>query len=65
MKNEKPIYIKDFCKALGVSHDTIRNYQKKGVLPDRRHAVNNYRIFTQEDLQKMQTILQGKVSKKG
>lgn len=58
---EKPMYIKEFAKKLGVYPDTIRNYQKRGVLENRRHPVNNYRIFTQEDLAKMQEILKGKV----
>lgn len=50
------IYISEFAKKLKVHVDTVRNWQKRGILPDRRDKVNNYRIFTQEDLEKIQKM---------
>ena len=45
--------------ALGVHPDTIRNYEKRGIIPvARRSPVNGYRIWDEEDLQRMRDILQ-------
>ena len=45
--------------ALGVHPDTIRNYEKRGIIPTaRRSPVNGYRIWTAEDLERMRDILQ-------
>jgi len=49
----KTYYIAEFAKIVGVYKDTVRNYQKRGLLPDRRNKANNYRIFTDEDVVKM------------
>lgn len=59
---ERPIYIKEFARVLGVYPDTIRNYQERGILPDRRNPVNNYRIFTNEDVDVMLKLLAGKIT---
>lgn len=42
--------IKQFSEKTGVHINTIRNYQKAGILPDRRDPVNGYRVFTDEDV---------------
>ena len=45
--------------ALGVHPDTIRNYEKRGIIPvARRSPVNGYRIWAAEDLERMREILQ-------
>ena len=45
--------------ALGVHPDTIRNYEKRGIIPvARRSPVNGYRIWDAEDLDRMRDILQ-------
>ena len=45
--------------ALGVHPDTIRNYEKRGIIPvARRSPVNGYRIWDEEDLERMREILQ-------
>jgi DNA-binding transcriptional MerR regulator len=56
-KNKKIIYIAEFAKMAGVHPLTVRNYQRRGLLPDRRNPFNQYRIFTEEDLQKFKQII--------
>lgn len=46
----KTYHRKEFAKLAGISVDTVRRYQRSGILPDRRDPVNGYRIFTDEDL---------------
>lgn len=52
----KTYYIEEFAKIVGVYKDTVRNYQKRGLLPDRRNKANNYRIFTDEDVVTMRKL---------
>lgn len=54
---KKQYYIAEFAKLLGVYKDTIRNYQKKGLLQDNRNPVNKYRVFTDSDLEVARKIL--------
>lgn len=49
-------YINEFSKKLGFHPSTIRNYQKKGILPNKRNPINKYRVFTDEDLQKAEKL---------
>lgn len=60
---KKTYYIAEFAKILGVYKDTIRNYQKKGLLPDNRNPVNKYRVFTEDDLETARKILTPKTVK--
>lgn len=57
---KKLYYIAEFAQLLGVYKDTIRNYQKKGLLPDNRHPVNNYRVFSDEDLETAKKLIKPK-----
>ena len=56
-KTKKIIHIAEFAKEAGVHPLTVRNYQKKGLLPDKRNPFNRYRIFTHEDLKKFKKII--------
>jgi DNA-binding transcriptional MerR regulator len=43
--------------VLGVHPDTIRNYEKRGIIPRaRRSAINGYRIWEPEDLHRIKQI---------
>jgi DNA-binding transcriptional MerR regulator len=43
--------------VLGVHPDTIRNYEKRGIIPRaRRSAINGYRIWEPEDLDRIREI---------
>lgn len=49
--------IGDLAKFYGVSTDTIRLYDKKGVLPSQKNDENNYRIYTRNDMIMMDFIV--------
>ncbi len=48
--------------ALGVHPDTIRNYEKRGIIPAaRRSPINGYRMWDSEDLDRIREILLNRV----
>ena len=47
--------------ALGVHPDTIRNYEKRGIIPfAKRSPINGYRIWDTKDLEQIRGILQAR-----
>lgn len=42
--------IKDAAEYLGVSPNTLRNWGRTGRIVERRHPVNGYRLYSQEEL---------------
>lgn len=58
-KTTETMYLGEFAKRCGVHKDTVRNYVERGVLRDTRNPINNYRIFTEKDVQRMQAFLRG------
>ncbi len=42
--------ISDAADYLGVSPNTLRNWERAGKIIAHRHPVNRYRLFRQEDL---------------
>lgn len=64
-EEQKKVYrLTEFAQMVGVYRDTVRNWQKRGILPDRRNPVNNYRVFTDEDVAVAREIVGGKVVEK-
>ena len=49
--------IGDLAKFYGVSTDTIRLYDKKGVLLSQKNDENNYRIYSRDDMIMMDYIV--------
>ncbi len=47
------ITIKQASKILGVSPLTLRNWDKNGKLKAHRHPMNNYRVYSVGDLEKV------------
>lgn len=47
------ITIKKAAEILGVSPLTLRNWDKSGKFPARRHPMNNYRVYRVDDLLKI------------
>lgn len=45
------ITIKQASKILGVSPLTLRNWDKNGKLKAHRHPMNNYRVYSINDLE--------------
>jgi len=42
--------IKEAAEYLGVSPNTLRNWGRSGKLVERRHPINGYRLYAEEDL---------------
>lgn len=42
--------ISDAAEYLGVSPNTLRNWERAGKIVAHRHPVNQYRLFKREDL---------------
>lgn len=61
MEPEKTYRLKEFAQKVGVYPGTVRNWQRRGVLRDCRNTVNNYRVFTENDVQLVLELLTGKV----
>ena len=46
--------------ALGVHPDTVRNYEKRGLIPPaKRSPINGYRIWEPEDLDRIRQVVLG------
>lgn len=52
----KKYFIKDLIKYFDISRDTIRHYEKSGlILPERNNS--NYRIYSEKDISDLTDIL--------
>jgi DNA-binding transcriptional MerR regulator len=58
MKNHKPLLIGDLAKLAGVKTDTIRFYEKRGLLPKPGRAVSGYRAYDERSLKQLRFIKQ-------
>jgi excisionase family DNA binding protein len=45
--------IKNAAKFLGVTPNTLRNWEKNKKLPTSRHPLNRYRLNKKEDLEQL------------
>jgi len=50
--------IKEVADVLGVSRITLRNWDKAGKLKALRHPFNNYRIYRQDDIEKVIELIE-------
>ncbi|TGL57676.1 MerR family transcriptional regulator [Leptospira sarikeiensis] len=58
MKNiteNRNFLIGQLAESVGVTTDTIRYYEKEGLIQSNRHS-NNYRIYSESDLKKLSFI---------
>lgn len=54
MRNFKDfINIKEAAKLLGVSTNTLRNWEQKGKISTYRNPINDYRMYDKNDLSKL------------
>lgn len=45
--------VQEAAEFLGVSPNTIRNWQRDGKIPSYRHPMSNYRLFKRYDLEEV------------
>ena len=48
--------IGELATAAGVSSDTIRHYERKGVIARPKRAANGYRLYAVETLERVRTV---------
>ncbi len=57
----KKYTVQDVADILGVYRGTVINYEKRGIFPDpRRNPINGYREYTEEDIERLKQIVEGK-----
>jgi MerR family copper efflux transcriptional regulator len=52
--------IGEFARRVGVPIDTVRFYERNGVLPPPQRRVSGYRIYGDEDVARMRFVLRSK-----
>lgn len=52
----KDLLIHDLSKQLDITTKTIRYYEKVGILKPERNTSNNYRVYTEKDIKKLDFI---------
>ena len=58
---KKKYNVQEVANMLGIYRGTVINYEKKGVFPPpRRNPINGYREYTEEDIQNLRRIIEGK-----
>ncbi len=53
--------IKEAAAFIGVNPMTLRNWDKQGKLKSRRHPINNYRLYTKDDLRRFLRTLHRRI----
>lgn len=49
--------MKDICELTGLSYETLRFYCNEGLIPNVSRDKNNYRVFSERDLQGIRGLL--------
>ena len=63
-KLDEYVRIREAAEYLGVHRNTLRNWGRTGIIPERRHPVSNYRLFKVSDLDKLLKKTEQSVAKK-
>jgi DNA-binding transcriptional MerR regulator len=51
------VTIKDAAKALGISEQTLRRWDKAGKFRAKRHPINGYRLYPRAQLEKLRSLI--------
>ena len=58
----KKYTVQEVADLLGIYRGTVINYEKKGIFPEpHRNPINGYREYTEEDIDTLRQILEGKI----
>jgi|WetSurSiteA1Bulk_404760.scaffolds.fasta_scaffold744271_1 DNA-binding transcriptional MerR regulator len=63
MTNDKIYKINALAKELGVSIQTIKNYETSGILPKAQRDPKGWRYYTWEDVLKIKALYQEEIKK--
>jgi DNA-binding transcriptional MerR regulator len=62
VRGARKFTVQQVADILGLYRGTVLNYEKKGIFPpSRRNPINGYREYTEEDIDTLRKILEGKV----
>ncbi len=50
------MFINEVCHIVGLSRKSIRYYEENGLLSPKRNTENDYRVYTEEDINKLKVI---------
>lgn len=53
----KLIRVSELARELGVSVDWLRDGEKSGKLPKARRDLNGWRVYTEEDVERLKKVL--------
>jgi len=56
----KALTVNGVIKATGLSRETLRYYEKMGLLKPQRRATNGYRVYAANDLERLEFIFRTK-----
>ncbi|UCE88598.1 MAG: heavy metal-responsive transcriptional regulator [Pseudomonadota bacterium] len=56
----KPLSIGQLAKAAGVSVETVRFYERKGLLPKPRRSASGYRQYSEESVRRLRFVQRAK-----
>ncbi len=60
-QGRKKYNVQEVADTLGIYRGTVINYEKKGIFPKpRRNPINKYREYTQEEVDRLRRVLEGK-----
>ncbi|MBD3295800.1 MAG: MerR family transcriptional regulator [Candidatus Omnitrophica bacterium] len=60
-KKSRKYTVQDVADILGVYRGTVINYEKKNIFPKpRRNPINGYREYTEEEIENLKRIVEGK-----
>ncbi|MGB2629632.1 MAG: MerR family transcriptional regulator [Candidatus Omnitrophota bacterium] len=60
-RGRKKYNVQEIADLLGIYRGTVINYEKKGIFPaPHRNPINKYREYTEEDVESLKRILEGK-----
>lgn len=62
---ERALRVAEAARELGVSERWLREAEKKGKLPRARRNLNAWRVYTQEDLNRLRELLVPSSPKEG
>ena len=60
-RGTKKYTVQQVADILGLYRGTVINYEKRGIFPSpRRNPINGYREYTEEDVNNLREIIEGK-----
>jgi predicted site-specific integrase-resolvase len=51
------VTIAEACKRLGISPNTLRSWGAGGKIQEYRHPINNYRLYSLDDISRLAGVL--------